>query len=138
MKKRNSLLLAILLVITMLPAQAFAVVKNVGTPVETDTLVSSENLEHNFVKVTANGDTLNIEVETPIQADQFSISVRSVKPASKTNDWCCYVTPTDMGGYYRFEASLGLYAKQNGKGKLADGTYVLCITGKRQVYDLKI
>ncbi len=128
MKRRISLLLAVLLVITMLPAQASAVVKNVGTPVETDTLISSENLEHNFVKVTADGDTLNIEVETPIQADQFSISVRGVKPATSTNDWCRYVTPTDMGGYYRFETSLGLYAKQNGKEKLADGTYVLCIT----------
>ncbi len=108
MKKRISLLLAVLLMITMLPAQASAVVKNVGTPVETDTLISSENLEHNFVKVTADGDTLNIEVETPIQADQFSISVRGVKPAAKTNDWCRYVTPTAMGGYDRFETSLGL------------------------------
>ena len=53
MKKKKSLilLLAFSLVISMIPAQASAVVKSVGAPKEVQSLTSSENLEHNFVNV---------------------------------------------------------------------------------------
>ena len=65
-KKSLVLLLALSLVISMIPLQASAAVKSAGTPAEVQSLTSSENLEHNFVNVTANGTSLYVEAETPI------------------------------------------------------------------------
>ena len=55
MKKKLTLLLAFALVLSMIPAPASAALKSAGSPTEVQALVSSENVEHNFVKVTANG-----------------------------------------------------------------------------------
>ena len=52
MKKKLTLLLVFALVLTMIPAPASAALKSAGSPTEVQTLVSSENLEHDFVKVT--------------------------------------------------------------------------------------
>ena len=76
MKKKLTLLLVFALVLTMIPAPASAALKSAGSPTEVQTLVSSENLEHNFVKVTANGSTLHIEAETPVKSPEYNISVR--------------------------------------------------------------
>ena len=76
MKKKLTLLLVFALVLSMIPAPASAALKSAGSPTEVQTLVSSENLEHNFVKVTANGSTLHIEAETPVKSPEYNISVR--------------------------------------------------------------
>lgn len=78
MKKKLTLLLVFALVLTMIPAPASAALKSAGSPTEVQTLVSSENLEHNFVKVTANGSTLDIEVETPVVASEYNFNVIKV------------------------------------------------------------
>ena len=68
-KKSMAMLLVLALIVTMIPAGAFAAVEEVAEPIEVTELISSENLEHNFVKVTANGSSLTVEVETPIKAE---------------------------------------------------------------------
>ena len=75
MKKKLTLLLAFALVLSMIPAPASAALKSAGSPTEVQALVSSENVEHNFVKVTANGSTLDIEVETPVVASEYNFNV---------------------------------------------------------------
>ncbi|MGN1412952.1 MAG: hypothetical protein ACI4WY_01780 [Anaerovoracaceae bacterium] len=85
MKKSIAVILSLVLCVCMIPAQALGVVKNAGTPAEVDSLISGKNLGHNFVKVTAMGEKLHIEVETPIEAERFSISARGVQPATSAN-----------------------------------------------------
>ena len=100
-KKSLVLLLALSLVISMIPLQASAAVKSAGTPAEVRSLTSSENLEYNFVNVTANGTSLYVEAETPIQASEFNVSVRKVQSGSRSA-WYTRVYPTNAGDYYRF------------------------------------
>lgn len=124
MKKKIAIILSLLLCVSMFPMEAQGVIKSAGAPAEVESLISSKNLEHNFVKVTAQGEQLRIEVETPIEAERFSISVRGVQPPTSSNYWCTYVTPEKRAGYYSFEATIPNYVRE---GKL-NGTYVLCIT----------
>lgn len=119
-RKIVCLLMTLALMAAVFPAEAMAAVKTVKAPTETKTLVSSEHLEHNFVKVTAEGGSLHVECETPLEADRFGLSVRRVKPSSTKAEWKMWMYPEEKAGYYRFEGDLmadGL-----------DGDYVLCIT----------
>lgn len=124
-KKSLVLLLALSLVISMIPTQAFAVVKSVGAPKEVQSLTSSENLEHNFVKVTANGASLQIEVETPIKAAEFGFNV--IKVGNTKGDWVGRAYPTDMGDYCKFSFTLPNTTARTGA---MSGDYVLQITKK--------
>ncbi len=124
-KKSLVLLLALSLVISMIPTQAFAVVKSVGAPKEVQSLTSSENLEHNFVKVTANGESLYVEAETPIEASEFNVSVRKVQSGG-SSAWYTRIYPTRVGDYYRFEFSLPNNVPR--AGGVLSGDYVLIIT----------
>ena len=76
MKKKLALILTLSLVFSMMPSQASAALKSAGTPTKVQTLVSSEKLEHNFVNITADGQTLHIEAETPVKSTEYNISVR--------------------------------------------------------------
>ena len=122
MKKKLTLLLVFALVLTMIPAPASAALKSAGSPTEVQTLVSSENLEHNFVKVTANGSTLHIEAETPVKSPEYNISVR--QKGRNSSDWAGRTYATDMGDYCTFSYDLSSTIRS---GSL-DGDYVLLIT----------
>ena len=119
-KKSIALLLAFVLIMTMIPSSAFAAVKTVKKPTEVTELISSENLEHNFVKVTANGNALTVVVETPIYAPLVSIGTRSVKENTK-NDWAAWMYPEEKDGYYTFTATIYTY----GKEPVQEGDHVL-------------
>ncbi len=123
MKKSISLVMTLVMIMTMIPGSALAAVKKVEAPREVTELVSSEGMEHNFVKVTANGRTLNFEVETPIKASEFNVSVRRTNPASSKSEWDSRVYPLEYDGYYGFGDSLSKYWD--------DGDYVLVITMKK-------
>ena len=123
MKKSIALVLILTLVMTMIPGSALAAVKKVEAPREVTELISSEGLEHNFVKVTASGRTLSFEVETPIEASEFNVSVRRVNPASGKSEWDNRFYPMEHDGYYSFSGSLRKY--------WGDGEYVLLITMKK-------
>ena len=99
-KKKIGMILALSLAISMIPAPASAALKSAGTPTEVQSLVSSTALEHNFVKITANGTTMNIEVETPVKADEYNISIR--RSGENSSVWAGRATPTDMGDYNKF------------------------------------
>ena len=122
MKKKLTLLLVFALVLSMIPAPASAALKSAGSPTEVQTLVSSENLEHNFVKVTANGSTLHIEAETPVKSPEYNISVR--QKGRNASDWAGRTYATDMGDYCTFSYDLSSTIRS---GSL-DGDYVLLIT----------
>ena len=94
MKKKLTLLLVFALVFTMIPAPASAALKSAGSPTEVQTLVSSENLEHNFVKVTADGSTLRIEAETPVTASEYNVNV--IKVNTTDSVWVGRIYPNDM------------------------------------------
>ena len=126
MKKRIAMFLALALIVTMIPANASAALKNAGTPTEVTSLVSNENLEHNFVNVTANGTTLEIDVETPFSASEYNISVRKTGSGQKSV-WIARVYGQDMGGYYKFSYSL---ANTNARTGAMNGDYILLITKK--------
>ena len=126
MKKTMAIILSIMLCICMIPAQALGVVKNAGTPAEVDSLISSENLEHNFVKVTAMGSTLQVEVETPVKASEYNYSL--VKVGAEKSQWAGRAYPTDMGDYNQFSFSLNNYG--NKIGSPLNGDYILMITKK--------
>ena len=111
----------------MFPMDAQAAIKSAGEPTEVESLISSENLEHNFVKVTANGTSLYVEGESPIEMSKLGVSVRKVK-TDKTSYWSQWVYPTKVGDYYRFEFSLPNYVLKAG-GALS-GDYVLIITNQ--------
>ena len=122
-KKSTALLLVFALVITMIPASASAAVKKVEEPIEVTELLSSENLEHNFIKVTASGSSLTVEVETPIAAEVVSIGTRSVEAGSK-NAWAGRMYPSEKEGYYSFTGTLYTY----GKYAVKEGDHVLYMT----------
>ena len=86
MKKSIALLMILTLIMTMIPGCAFAAIDDVAEPTEVTELFSSENLEHNFVKVTASGSTLKVEVETPIEACKFGLGYRKVG-SGQNNVW---------------------------------------------------
>ena len=123
MKKKLGLVLALSLVISMIPAPASAALKSAGSPTEVQTLVSSENLEHNFVKVTANGSTLQIEAETPVKATEYNFNV--VKRGDDETKWVGRAYPTDMGGYCKFSFTLPNTTQRTGA---MSGDYILMIT----------
>ncbi len=121
MKRKLVMLLALSLVISMIPAPASAALKSAGTPAEVQSLVSSENLKHNFVNVTANGSTLQIEAETPVKnVDEYNFNVREVGGSST---WVGRAYPTDMGDYSKYSFSLP-------SSKVGSGDYILVITKK--------
>lgn len=122
-KKKIGMILALSLAISMIPAPASAALKSAGTPTEVQSLVSSTALEHNFVKITANGTTMNIEVETPVKADEYNISIR--RSGENSSVWAGRATPTDMGDYNKFSYVLENSTKLNGE---MSGDYVLLIT----------
>lgn len=126
-KKILSVFLIAVMLVTLMPCSAFGAIKSAGTATNTSSLVSSENLEHNFVKVTANGSSLYVEVETPIKASEFNVSV--VKTGQKKSSWVCRVYPENMGGYYSFDFTVPLYVAKAG-GNLS-GDYILMITMKK-------
>ena len=118
-KKSLAVLMIFIMVMTMMPATAFAAISTVDAPREVSQLISSEGLEHNFVKVTTSGSSLYFEVE----ATEFNVSVHRVKPASSKSDWDSRYYPTNCGDYYSFSGSLRKY--------WGDGDYVLVITMKQ-------
>ena len=126
-KKILSVFLIAVMLVTLMPCSAFGAIKSAGTATNTSSLVSSENLEHNFVKVTAKGSSLYVEVETPIKASEFNVSV--VKAGQKKSSWVCRVYPENMGGYYSFDFTVPLYVTKAG-GNLS-GDYILMITMKK-------
>lgn len=122
-KKSLAILLALALVVTLIPAESFAVVKEVAAPREVTQLISSENLEHNFVKVTASGSSLTIEVETPIKAEVISIGTREVGP-NKKSVWRGRMFPVQKDGYYTFTGTMSTY----GRYPIPDGEHVVYMT----------
>ena len=112
----------------MIPAPASAALKSAGTPTEVQSLVSSENLEHNFVNVTANGSTLQIEAETPVKnVDEYNINV--VKVGGKST-WVARINSSDisdMGEYCKFSYTL---QNTNARTGAMSGDYILMITKK--------
>lgn len=126
-KKILSVFLVAIMLVTMMPCTAFGAIKSTGTATKVDSLVSSDNLEHNFVNVTANGSMLDVEIETPIKASEFNASV--VKIGQKESKWALRAYPRSMGNYYRVEFSLPNYVAKAG-GALS-GNYVLMITMKK-------
>lgn len=122
-KKGLALLLALALVVTLIPASAFAAVEEVDEPTEVYEFISSENLEHNFVKVTASGSTLTVTVETPIKAEVVSIGSRPVGPGTK-NNWAGRMYPVEKDGYYTFTGTLSTY----GRYPVKEGDHVLYMT----------
>lgn len=127
MKKKIAIILSLLLCVSMFPMEAQAAIKSAGEPAEVESLISSENLEHNFVKVTANGTSLYVEGESPLEMSKLGVSVRKVKTDTKSH-WSQWVYPTEVGDYYRFEFSLPNYVARAG-GALS-GDYVLIITNQ--------
>ena len=126
MKRKLVMLLALSLVISMIPAPASAALKSAGTPTEVQSLVSSANLEHNFVNVTAKGSTLQIEAETPVKnVDEYNINV--VKVGAKSSTWIARVYPSDMGEYSKFSYTL---QNTNARTGAMSGDYILMITKK--------
>ncbi len=125
MKKKLTLLLVFALVFTMIPAPASAALKSAGSPTEVQTLVSSENLEHNFVKVTADGSTLRIEAETPVTASEYNVNV--IKVNTTDSVWVGRIYPNDMGDYCQFTFSLPNTTARTGA---MSGDYILQITKK--------
>lgn len=125
MKKKLTLLLVFALVLTMIPAPASAALKSAGSPTEVQTLVSSENLEHNFVKVTADGSTLRIEAETPVTASEYNVNV--IKVNTTDSVWVGRIYPNDMGDYCQFTFSLPNTTARTGA---MSGDYILQITKK--------
>ncbi|MBQ4649815.1 MAG: transglutaminase domain-containing protein [Firmicutes bacterium] len=121
-KKSLAVLMIFVMVMTMMPATAFAAIEEVAEPAEVTELISSTGLEHNFVKVTASGRTLSFQVETPVKAVEFNASVRKVNPDSGSSSWDSRFYPTERDGYYTFSGSLRKY--------WPDGDYVLVITMK--------
>lgn len=115
------LTLVLALIITAFPGQALAKIKSAGTPTEVEKLVSSKNLDHNFVNVKAEGVSLIIDCETPIEAERFGINVRRVEPASSASKWLAYAYPQKQDDYYSFKKEISVSG-------LSDGTYVLVIT----------
>ena len=120
MKKIISIAVAVCMIVTLVPVQAFAKIKTAGTPDEVMSLVSSEKLQHNFVNITSNGNSLSIECETPIYAEEFNISVKRVNPSTESI-WIQRAYPENKGDYYYFESTI--YPL-----KFGDGDYVLQIT----------
>lgn len=127
MKKKIALILSLLLCVSMFPMEAQAAIKSAGEPAEVESLISSENLEHNFVKVTAMGSSLYVEGESPIEMSKLGVNVRKVKTDIKGH-WSQWVYPTKVGDYYRFEFTLPNYVARAG-GALS-GDYVLIITNQ--------
>ena len=125
MKKKLTLLLVFALVLTMIPAPASAALKSAGSPTEVQTLVSGENLEHNFVKVTADGSTLRIEAETPVTASEYNVNV--IKVNTTDSVWVGRIYPNDMGDYCQFTFSLPNTTARTGA---MSGDYILQITKK--------
>lgn len=119
MKKKLTLLLVFALVLTMIPAPASAALKSAGSPTEVQSLVTSENVEHNFVRVTANGSTLEIEAETPVMNPIYGINVIKVGNTESTH--IDYANPIDMGDYNQFTSTIS-------SASLRDGDYILQIT----------
>ena len=126
-KKILSVFLIAVMLVTLMPCSAFGAIKSAGTATNTSSLVSSENLEHNFVKVTANGSSLYVEVETPMKASEFNVNV--VKVGQTKSSWVCRAYPENMGGYYSFDFTVPLYVAKTG-GNLS-GDYILMITMKK-------
>lgn len=120
-KQRCAMLLVLFVMTTLFPMQPLAAVKSAGTPQDVDSLISSNHLEHNFVKVTAVQRALEIECETPIEANRFSVNVRGVKPATSSSQWLKYVYPVSQKGYCSFHETISV-------GNLKDGMYVLLIS----------
>lgn len=124
-RKRIGLLLALSLVISMIPAPASAALKSAGTATEVQSLVSSENLEHNWVKVTANGTSLQIEAETTVKASEYNFNV--IKANDTKSVWVGRAYPSDMGEYCKFSFTLANTTSRTGA---LSGDYVLQITKK--------
>lgn len=125
---KRSLVIMLILVLTstLIPVQSYGIVKSVAKPVTSSTLMSSDHLKHNFVKITAKEDVLEIECETPIKAITFGINVRRVVPSSSKSKWIRRVYPSNEGNYYRFSENIS--ASEIG----ANGDYVLVITMLRK------
>ena len=114
MKKKLALILTLSLVFSMMPSQASAALKSAGTPTKVQTLVSSEKLEHNFVNITADGQTLHIEAETPVKSTEYNISVR--QSGKNSSVWAGRTYSTDMGSYCSFSFDLPNYTRLDGPG----------------------
>lgn len=123
MKKKLALILTLSLVFSMMPAQASAALKSAGSPTKVQTLVSSEKLEHNFVNITADGQTLHIEAETPVKSTEYNISIR--QSGKNSSVWAGRTYSTDMGSYCSFSFDLPNYTRLDGA---MNGDYVLIIT----------
>lgn len=123
-KKILSVFLIAVMLVTLMPCSAFGAIKSAGTATNTSSLVSSENLEHNFVKVTANGSSLYVEVETPIKAAKFGVAaVKAGTGGDKrgVNEyWIDWQYPDKMGEYYRFSFNVPASG--------LNGSYILRIT----------
>ena len=125
MKRRIALLLALSLVISMIPAPASAALKSAGDATEVQSLVSSENLEHNQVKVNANGTSLLLEAKTSVKADEYNFNV--IKVGETKSVWVGRAYPSDMGEYCKFSFNLPSSTARTGA---MSGDYVLQITKK--------
>ena len=66
MKKKIAIILSLLLCVSMFPMEAQAAIKSAGEPTEVESPISSENLEHNFVKATATGSSPYVEADRPL------------------------------------------------------------------------
>lgn len=123
--KKAKIILVALLIFTLTFTTAFAAsatggIKSAGTPSELTELVSN-NMEHNFVKLTCEGSVLKIECETPNDNNEYGINIRQVEPYQGSSEWKGRAYSTEMDGYYAFSYDLNL-------GSVSDGSYVLVLT----------
>lgn len=124
-KRRIGIILSLALVLSAIPAPASAALKSTGTPTEVQSLVSSENLENNWVKVNANGTNLQIEAETSVKAAEYNFNV--IKEGGTKSVWVGRAYPTDMGEYCKFTFNLPSTTARTGA---MSGDYILQITKK--------
>ena len=120
-----SLLIFALTFTTCFAASATGGIKSAGTPTELTELVSN-NMEHNFVKLTCEGTTLKIECETPNDNYEYGINVRQVEPYQGSSQWKGRAYSNNMGNYYAFSYNLDC-------NSISDGSYVLLLTMNKGV-----
>lgn len=125
MKKSIGLILTISLIIAMIPAPASAALKSAGSPTEVQSLISSESLEHNWVKLTVSGTSLLIEAETTVKATEYNFNV--IKANETKSVWVGRAYPSDMGDYCKFSFTLPNTTSRTGA---LSGDYVFQITKK--------
>lgn len=127
--KKSKRILTVIVILCLATTTAFGAsatggIKSAGTPSEIYELVSN-NMEHNFVKISCSGSYLNIYSETPFDYARYGINYRQVEPNQDTSStFVKWAYSTNAGDYYKFSESINT-------GSMPDGNYVLIISMDR-------